>query len=247
MVRSLLGLLLSCALSLGASAEELSAATTVEVAPETRLDTTGFYPIWENTGHVEKPGDVRVGTTGAQVGLGRIGHVGVQPINFIYRSPNAYLKVALAESARWNLAAQVGVFRLLAGASRAFFSPMYASRLDNSDFALTLVPLSFCVSGGIGQWMELHQTLTGLVLLTSGPLRNRVTPGYSAVAELNPHGRHGLSLHAGETGFWAHDLAIVGASYRYRNTWMEFRLGYFYRFTKTGSQAAPLASFGLLL
>ena len=80
-----------------------------------------------------------------------------------------------------------------------------------------------------------------------GSLRTAVTAGYSAVAELNPHGRHALSLHGGEVGFWAHDLAVAGASYRYRNGWMELRLGYFYRFSKSGGQSAPLAAFGVLL
>jgi hypothetical protein len=217
------------------------------VAQELRHDTTGFYPIWENTGYVERSGDVRLGTTGAQVGLGEIAHAGVQPLNFIYRSPNAYLKFALFSSARWHVAIQGGGYRLLAGASRASFSPMYSSRIDNVDFALTLIPVSVSASLEVASWLELHQTLTAMAVLSPGPVRNGITPGYSAVAELNPHGRHAISLHAGEVGFWAHDLTVAGASYRYRNSWMEFRLGYFYRFGKSGGQSAPLAAFGILL
>ena len=67
------------------------------------------------------------------------------------------------------------------------------------------------------------------------------------VVGLNPHGRHGVTLHAADVGLWDHDLAIAGASYRYRNGWMELRLGYFYRFTKSGTQGAPIAGFGVLL
>jgi hypothetical protein len=212
-----------------------------------RGDTTGFYPIWENTGHVEEAGDVRLGTMGAQVGVGGIAHAGVQPVNFIYRAPNAYLKVQILRAGRWRVAAQAGGMRLMQGASRSFFSPMYSTRLDNPDFGITLVPVSVSASAEVASWLEIHQTLTGLGVVTGGPLRNGVTPGYSAVAELNPRGRHALSLHLGETGAWAHDLAVAGASYRYRNGWMEFRLGYFYRFTKAGVQAAPLVGLGVLL
>jgi hypothetical protein len=214
---------------------------------ELRADTTGFYPIWENTGHVEKSGDVRLGTTGAQVGLAGVVHVGVQPLNFVYRSPNGYLKVALLDTGKWRFALQAGGYRLLPGASRASFSPMYSARIDNPDFAITLVPVSLSASVEMAPWLEVHQTLTAMGVIASPQLRTTVTPGYSAVAELNPRGRHALTLHGGEVGFWAHDLAVAGASYRYRNNWLEFRLGYFYRFTKSGVQGAPLAALGILL
>ena len=217
------------------------------LAQELRHDTTGFYPVWENTGYVERSGDARLGTTGAQVGLGDVAHAGVQPLNFIYRSPNGYLKFALFRSERWHVAVQGGGYRLLEGASRASFTPMYSSRIDNPDFAILLIPLSVSVSAEIAPWLEVHQTLTALGVISSGPIRNGITPGFSTVAELNPHGRHAISLHGGEVGFWAHDLAVAGASYRYRNSWMELRLGYFYRFGKSGGQSAPLAAFGVLL
>lgn len=212
-----------------------------------RPDTTGFYPLWESTAHIERAGDLHLGSNGLQAGIGDALHVGVQPVLFAYRAPNAYLKVALPSLGRVRLAAQAGAYELLPGASSALFSPMYSSRLDNRDFALTLLPVSLSASVEFGEWLELHQTITALGLFTSGPLRNGETPGYAAVAELNPHGRHGLSLHAGEVGFWNHDLAHAGASYRYRNEWLEFRLGYFYRFGKSGAQAGPLASLGVLL
>ena len=214
---------------------------------ELRRDTTGFQPLWENTGYVEESGEVRLGTTGAQVGLAGRAHAGVQPLNFAYRSPNAYLKLALPGSARWHLAVQAGAYRLLEGASRSSFSPMYSSRIDNPDFAVTLLPASFSASVLLFPWLELHQTLTGLGILAAGPLKGGVTPGYAAVAELNPRGRHSLSLHAEDAGLWTRDLAAAGASYRYRNGWMEFRLGYFYRFTRAGRQAAPLAALAVLL
>jgi hypothetical protein len=235
--------LLACVLTAGAS----SAAEDPTGADLLRRDTTGLYPIWENTGHIEKGGDIHVGTTGAQVGILDVAHVGVLPINFVYRAPNGYLKVALFASPRWRIAAQAGAFRLLDSASHALFSPMYSSRLDNTGFGVTLVPVSLSASVEVARWLEVHQTLTGLGVFAPGHLRTAVTPGYSVVAELNPHSRHGLSLHASEVGFWAHDMAIAGASYRYRNGWTELRLGYFYRFGKSGVQASPLVSLGVLL
>lgn len=212
-----------------------------------RADTTGFYPLWENTGHVERGADVRIGTTGAQVGVGGFLHVGVQPLNFLYRSPNAFAKVSLLQSGAWNVAGHVALFRLLEGASRAFLSPMYSSRLDNPDFEVTLAPISIAVSTLIVPSLAVHQTITGLVVSGEGSVRDRVTPGYSAVIELNPLERHAITLHVAEVGFWTHDLAILGASYRYRNGWLEARLGYFYRFTESGAHAAPLAGLGVLL
>jgi hypothetical protein len=216
-------------------------------AEELRADTTGFYPLWENTAWVEKNGDVRVGTTGMQAGIGDVLHVGTQPINLAYRAPNLYAKLALPSAGRWRFATQVGAQHLLAGASRAFFSPMYSSRLDNPDFALTLLPISGTATVMLGERVEIHQTLTALGVFSGGPIRNSVTGGYSVVAEFNSRGRHGISLHAAEVGFTRRDLTIVGAAYRYRNTWLELRLGYFYRFSKAGSQAAPLMSLGVLL
>jgi hypothetical protein len=188
-----------------------------------------------------------VSTTGAQVGIRDFAHVGVMPLYFIDRTLNGYLKVVLPAPARWHFAAQASAYRLLEGASHAFFSPMFTSRLDNTDFAVNLIPVSFSASYDAASWLELHQTLTSLAVLAPGHLQSRVTPGYSVAAEVNPRGRHGLTLHAMEVGLWSQELAVAGASYRYRNGWMELRLGYFYRFTPAGVQGSPLASFGVLL
>lgn len=235
--------LLAAMLATGAGAAE----APPEPEEVLRHDTTGLYPIWESTGFVEQGGAVRLGTTGAQVGIVDVLHLGVQPINFIQRAPNGYAKLALLTTGRWRVAAQAGAFRLLPGATRDLFSPMYASRLDNPDFAVTLVPVSVSASLEVARWLEVHQTLTGLGVLAPGHLRSAVTPGYSLVVELNPAGRHGLSLHAAEVGLWAHDMAIAGAAYRYRNRWLELRLGYFYRLTRSGLQSAPIAALAVLL
>src|SRR4051794_12384206 len=97
-------------------------------AEELRHDTTGFYPMWEATGYVEEAGDVRVSTTGLQVGTPLGVHVGVQPVSLIERTPNAYFKVALPSPDGWHFTAQAGGYHLLAGAGGALFSPMYSTR-----------------------------------------------------------------------------------------------------------------------
>lgn len=227
-----------------AGAEEEGAG---EAQASLRADTTGFYPLWEGTGHVERAGHLRIGTTGVQAGVAGVLHFGVQPLNFVYRTPNVFAKVQVLRTRTFSMALQAGFFRLLAGASRATFSPLYSTRLDNPDFALSLLPVSASGTLRVGTWLDLHQTATGLITLGSGPLASSLTPGLSVAAELNPLGRHALTLHAAEAGFWAHDLAVLGASYRYRNTWLEVRLGYFYRFTHAGVQAAPLLGIGVLL
>ena len=216
-------------------------------AQELRQDTTGFYPIWESTGHIEAHGDIHLGTDHAQVGLAGVAQVGIEPLGFIYRAPNVSAKFRVSSFGSWQIAAQAGVFKLLEGASSASISPAYTARIDNRGYSINLFPVLLSASVAIAPWLELHQTLTLLGIFGSGPLKNRVVPGYSLVGEANPHGRHGLSLHLAEIGFPGREFSIAGAAYRYRNGWLELRLGYFYRFTRAGDQGGPLASLGLLL
>ena len=147
-----LAFFVSIAVGCAASAEEL------------RQDTTGFYPMWETTGYVENAGDVRVSTTGMQVGVPGGMHFGVQPVSFIERTPNAYAKVALPAPEGWHFAAQAAGYRLLAGAGGALFSPMYTTRLDNHGFDAIFAPLSFAASKDIASWLEVHQTVTLLAI-----------------------------------------------------------------------------------
>src|SRR5205814_10525125 len=105
-----------------------------------------------------------------------------QPMTFVERTLNGYHKVALRSARKWRFAAQTGAFRLLDAASRALFSPMYSSRLDNMGFGVTLVPVAVSASVEVARWLEVHQTLTGLGVYAPGHLRTGVTPGYSVVA-----------------------------------------------------------------
>jgi hypothetical protein len=40
---------------------------------------------------------------------------------------------------------------------------------------------------------------------------------------------------------------MMGTSYRYHNSWLDFQFGYFYRFRQDGNQSAPLISLGFLI
>jgi hypothetical protein len=212
-----------------------------------RPQTEALYPIWENTGFVEKHRQIYLGTNGAHYGIQDVVQVGVQPINFLYRAPNVYTKFSLLQRDRWHVAGQVGAFYLMNEASRAFLSPMYSSRLDNPDFSVVLLPVTATATYELSDWLQLHQTATVLgVFSSSGILANQAYFGYTAVAELVAARRHSVLLHGGEVGFWDHDFSLVGASYRYHNTWFEFQLGYFYRFEKEGTQSAPMIALGLL-
>ena len=205
---------------------------TASASPETgfKQSPSGFYPIWENTGFVPKHRDLYIGTNGAKFGIGNYMALGLEPVQFVYRAPNANAKFALFETDKWSLATQIGVLELLDQASRAFFSPMYSSRLDNPDFNITLLPASVSATYSLRDWLELHQTVTGLGVFTSGALQNQAYFGYSAVGEFIASSHHSALIHLSEVGLWNHDFSMLGASYRYQSSWFEFRLGYFYRF-----------------
>ena len=213
-----------------------------------RPATEGFYPIWESTGHIERHREIYLGTNGAHYGIMDVIQVGVQPVNFLYRSPNAYAKFSLMDRGNWHMAGQVGAYYLMNEASRAFFSPMYSSRLDNPDFSVLMFPVTTTATLGVSDWLDFHQTATFLALYSpSGILDGQGYLGYSAVAELKARAHHSVLLHVGEVGFWNHDFSMLGSSYRYHNTWMEFRIGYFYRMRSDGAQGSPLIGFGLVI
>jgi hypothetical protein len=221
----------------------LAGAAKADIRP----NTLGFYPIWESTGYVEHAEEIYAGTSSVHLGVADEAQVGVEPLLFMYRTPNVNVKLATWNNDRWNFATHVGYFHLMEEASRSFMSPMYTSRLDNPDFAVNMAQIAGSASYHPNGWLTLHQTLTALPVFASGPLNNEVTFGYSAVAELMARHRHSILFHATEVGFWNHDQDIVGASYRYQNNWLELRFGYFYRITSEAAQSSPLISVGVSL
>ncbi|MGK5089602.1 hypothetical protein WDW86_18780 [Bdellovibrionota bacterium FG-2] len=209
--------------------------------------TTGFYPIWENTGLTEKHREGYLGTNDAHIGIKDIAQVGVQPLGLMYRTPNAYTKLRIFETSTWHLSAQLGASWLMKGASRSFFSPMYTSRLDNPDFSVVIIPASVSATHDIADWLVVHQSLTALTLHTTGSLANEMYPGYSLSSEFRAKTYHSLSIHVGEVGIWKHDFSYLGGSYRFSNSWAEFKIGYFYRIRPDSLQASPLVSLGFYL
>ncbi len=212
-----------------------------------RPASVGFYPLWENTGYVEPHRHFYLGTNGSVLGLQDWGQVVVQPLNFLYRTPNFGFKFRLPWQSSWSTALQVSTFYLLEMASRATLSPQYSSRIDNPDYRVLLVPVSLSASRRFSDAITVHQTLTFLALFSSGSLQDAVTPAYSIVGEFEALSRHSLLFHLAELGFWNHDHLMVGASYRWAGERMEFRAGYFYRVSAGAAQSAPLVSLGVYL
>lgn len=233
-------------LGLATQASDSVSASSVSLR-ETPQMTEGFYPIWESTGSIESHRKIYIGSNGAHVGIRDRVQVGVQPVYFMYRTPNANIKILLRDFETTSLTVQVSYYRLMEEASRAFLSPMYTSRLDNPDFRVHLTPVSLASSTHIGDWLDLHQSVTALPLFTDGPLNNEVNFGYSATAEFLGRRSHSVLLHGGEVGFWRHDFSFLGTSYRYRGSTVEFRLGYFYRLRPGSQQSGPLLALGFNL
>jgi hypothetical protein len=255
----LLATLASRAQSLSETGSEAPApevAATPEVAPATRpapdeappsSALTALYPLWENTGHVLGHRRLFLGTSNAELGLFDVAQVGVHPLFFIFRTLNVHGKVRLLSRERLSLAAHAEVLVFLPGASEAFTTSNYVSRMDTRDVLLTVVPVGVSASFAATPRLYLHGTATVAGMFDDGPYRNRLVPGATLVAELLALEHHSLSAHVGEVGFWDHDFTSLGASYRYRRGWFEVRVGYFYRFMKDGRQSNPLLALGVYL
>lgn len=228
-------------------APEPPAAEAPAPEEEPTSSLTGLYPLWENTGHILGHRRLFLGTSNAELGLFDTVQVGVHPLFYLFRTLNVHAKVRLRKSERLSVAAHAEVLHFLPGASEAFTSSNYVSRLDTRDVLLTVVPVGTSASYAVTPWFYLHGTATVAGIFDNGPFRERLVLGTTVVAEVLALRRHSLSLHAGEVGFWNHDFATLGASYRYRLSWFELKLGYFFRFMGDGRQGSPLFSLGAYL
>ncbi len=234
-----LGWVFSCGLALFAGSPCL-ADTPEKAAPSGAPN--GLYPLWETPGTVLTHRQIVLGTSNAQFGiLGRL-HLGISPLEMLYRVPNGHLKVSLYQSETLTAAVQLGVFGILAGADESFFSSSYTSRIANPDHTLFAIPLSGATSLAVAPWLNLHNTLTLLTVLAEAPIQNDVTVGDFVTAELMAGRHHSLFVHLGEIGFWEHDLFVLGVSYRLLVGWFEARVGYFLRFSAEGMQSNPSLS-----
>jgi hypothetical protein len=225
-------------------------AKAVETAPpdeEPTSSLTALYPLWENTGHVLRHRRLFLGTSNAEFGLFDKVQIGVHPLFYLFRTLNLHGKVRLLSRERLSVAAHAEILYFLPGASEAFISSNYVSRIDTRDVQLTVVPVGASASYAVTPWFYLHGTTTVAAIFDNGPFRERLVLGTTVVAEVLALQRHSVALHAGEVGFWNHDFATLGASYRYRRSWFELKLGYFFRFMNDGRQGSPLISLGAYL
>ncbi len=208
---------------------------------------TPLYPLWEGTGRVLRHRQLYLGSSHLALGLFDRAQVGVHPVSFLFRTPNLNAKLQLLERGPLSVALQAELVVFLPGASESFVSSNYVSRLDNTGLRVTVVPVGVAASYAVSSWLNLHTTATLAGIFDNGPLQERVVPGLSLVAEALALEHHSVLAHLGEVGFWDHDQAVLGVSYRYRRAWFEARLGYFYRFMEDGNQGSPLLSLGAYL
>jgi hypothetical protein len=208
---------------------------------------TSLYPLWENTGRVMGHRSLYLGSSSAELGLFDVAQIGVHPLSFVFRTPNFHAKLKLLSRERLEVAAHAELLVFLPGASEAFTSSNYISRLDTRDVLLTVVPVGATASYQVAPWLYVHGTTTLMGMFDNGPYRNRIVPGMNLVAEFQALRHHTVRAHFGEVGFWSHDFNLLGASYCYRRSWFEAQVGYFYRFLKDGRQTSPLLALGVYL
>jgi hypothetical protein len=242
---ALLTLLLAAAAAQAQPAATPPMGAPAEGAPASIL--TPLYPLWEGTGRVLAHRRVYLGSSHLELGLLDRAQVGVHPVSFLFRTPNVHAKLRLLERGPLSVAAQAELNVFLPGASEAFVSSNYVSRLDNTGLTVWVVPVGASATYEVRPWLYLHATGTLAGIFDNGPLSERVVPGLTLVAEALALRHHSLFAHLGEVGFWEHDQAVVGLSYRYRRRWFEARLGYVYRFMRDGTQGSPLLALGAYL
>jgi hypothetical protein len=218
-----------------------------EPEEEPTSSLTALYPLWENTGHIVGHRRLFLGTSNAEFGLFDTVQIGVHPLFYLFRTLNLHGKVRLLSRDRLSVAAHAELLHFLPGASEAFISSNYVSRIDTRDVRLTVIPVGTSASYAVTPWFYLHGTATVAGIFDNGPFQERLVLGTTVVAEVLALRRHSLALHAGEVGFWNHDFATLGGSYRYRLDWFELKLGYFFRFLDDGRQGSPLVSLGAYL
>jgi hypothetical protein len=207
----------------------------------------GLYPLWETTGNMLGHRRVFIGTNWLAVGFAQRFSIGIRPVSFFFRVPNADFKALVFERDNLKVSMQLAPSLVLPGASESFTSTNFVSRFDNGNHQLWLLPLSANASWHILDELCLHASLTALGTLGKHVPNLQVTLGLTVFAEFIAWENHSFMLHLGEVGFWHHNLSILGASYRFHWKWLEAQLGYFYRFSPDGNQGGPLIALGVLL
>jgi len=206
----------------------------------------GMYPLWENTGYTLSFKQARLALFQSSVGIGPHLQLSIRPWSFAMRAPNIAFKYGVYNRGTLHFAVHAGLYVLLPNANNAFYSAQYAARIKNTDSTVMVVPLGSSLTWEATQWLRVHNTLT-LLGVFADPYKDQITVGHFVRAEFKPTEHHSLFLHAGEVGFWAHDMFVTGLSYRFNYKAFNVGAGYFYRFSKDGAQGQPLFDIGIIL
>ncbi len=213
-----------------------------------RLATSGFYPIWEDTGSLLEPADIQLASNGFRVRIPGDVQLGLQPTYYLHRAPNLEAKVSILKRAELQLALRQSVIVLFRNAQDRMITPVYASRLTNPNSNVVLAPASLHATWRPFSFLLVHGSATVLPMLSNEKdFENRAVGGLSAMVELPVVRGHSLLLHGGEVGLWDHDFAYLGASYRLNYAWFMMQLGFAYRLRPEGAQGSPLLSVGAYL
>ena len=234
------------------TSEEAPAPQPAKLTPPENSRASGFafyglYPLWEGTGNMLEPRRIYIGNNWLALGFAQRFSVGIRPVSFFFRVPNAEFKALVYARDTLKVSMQLAPSLVLSGASESFTSSTFVSRFDNGHHHLWLLPLSANASWQLLEEFCLHASLTALGTLGKHVPNLQLTFGFTAVAEFMAHENHSLMLHFGEVGFWHHALAMLGASYRLHWKWLNAQLGYFYRLSPDGNQGGPLIALGALL
>ncbi|MCL2626351.1 MAG: hypothetical protein FWD46_06015, partial [Cystobacterineae bacterium] len=207
----------------------------------------GLYPLWEATGNMLEHRRVFIGNNWFAVGFAHRFSLGIRPTSFFFRVPNVDFKALIYEREHLKVSMQLAPSLVLPGASNSFTTTNFTSRFDDNHHYLWLLPLSANASWQLLDELSLHASLTALGAFGKQLPNFQVTLGLTVFAEFMAWKHHSFMLHLGEIGFWDHDIAIIGASYRFHWKWIEAQLGYFYRFSPNGNQGGALIALGVLL
>jgi|GEM_PF-1285568 len=207
----------------------------------------GLYPLWEGTGNMLGHRRVFMGNNWFGVGFAQRFSLGLRPTSFFFRAPNVDFKALLYARDNLKVSMQLAPSLILPGASKSFTTTNFVSRFDDNNHHLWLLPLSAHASWKLFEELSLHASLTALGAFGKQVPNAQFSVGLTVFAEFIAWDNHSLRLHLGEIGFWHHDFAMLGASYRLHWEWLEIQVGYFYRLTPDGNQGGALIALGVLL
>src|SRR5471030_2369714 len=114
-------------------------ASAPDGADRSAFATTGFYPLWEDTGSTLEHRQMLLGTDYFELGLGGSAQVGLRPQEFLFRTPNLHGKVRLFARGSLELSVHAEALALLSGATSIFTSSNFVSRIDNSRGTLWVI------------------------------------------------------------------------------------------------------------